>query len=184
MTGWRSSRRADGQWFWIRLPAFLLLVIMACTPAGEGVIALEGGTLMDGMGGPLLRESLILIKDGHIQAVGRGDEISVPRGAQRVSLAGKTIIPGLIDAHARVERWAAPRYLAWGVTTVRDLGAGGDSAFAIKNDLNLGTLTGPRMFTSGPMIDGVPPENRGDGIATDAEAPKRSICVRSRGRIT
>ena len=128
---------------------------------------------MDGMGGPLLRESLILIKDGHIQAVGRSDEISVPRGAQRVSLAGKTIIPGLIDAHARVERWAAARYLAWGVTTVRDLGAGGDAVFALKNDLNLGTLTGPRMFTSGAMIDGVPPENpRATGVATDPEARK------------
>jgi imidazolonepropionase-like amidohydrolase len=153
--------------------ALLVLLITACIPAGEGVIALEGGTLMDGTGGPLLRESLILIKDGHIQAVGGGDEISVPRGAQRVSLAGKTIIPGLIDAHARVERWAAARYLAWGVTTVRDLGAGGDSVFALKNDLNLGTLTGPRMFTSGPMIDGVPPENpRATGVATDAEVRK------------
>ena len=128
---------------------------------------------MDGSGGPPLRESLILIKDGHVQAVGRGGEMSVPRGAERVNVAGKTIIPGLIDAHARVERWAASRYLAWGVTTVRDLGAGGDSVYALKNDLNLGTLTGPRMFTSGPMIDGVPPDNpRATGVTTDVEVRK------------
>ena len=151
----------------------VLCCLAACTPGGESVIALEGGTLMDGAGGAPLRESLILIKDGHIQAVGRGDEISVPRGAEHVNVAGKTIIPGLIDAHARVERWAAARYLAWGVTTVRDLGGGGDSVFALKNDLNLGTLTGPRMFTSGPMIDGVPPDNpRATGVATDVEVRK------------
>ena len=148
---------------------------------------------MDGTGGPLVRASVILIKDGHIQAVGRADEISVPRGAERVSVAGKTIIPGLIDAHARVERWAAARYLAWGVTTVRDLGAGGDSVFALKNDLNLGTLTGPRMFTSGPMIDGVPPDNaRATGVATAQEVRKavdlRAVAgadyVESHSRIT
>src|SRR2546422_5472411 len=40
-----------------------------------------------------------------------------------ISLIGKTVIPGLIDAHAHVERWAVERYVAWGVTTVRDLGA-------------------------------------------------------------
>src|SRR5205085_973841 len=62
------------------------------------------------------------------------------------------------DAHAHVERWAAERYLAWGVTTVRDLGASStDSSIALKNDLNLGSVLGPRMFTSGAMIDGAPP---------------------------
>ena len=159
--------------------AALVCCLAACTPPGEGVIALEGATLMDGSGGPPLRESLILIKDGHVQAVGASGETSVPRGAERVNVAGKTIIPGLIDAHARVERWAAPRYLAWGVTTVRDLGAGGDSVYALKNDLNLGTLTGPRMFTSGPMIDGVPPDNpRATGVTTDVEV-RRAVDLRA-----
>src|SRR6185503_5963197 len=110
---------------------------------------LEGATVLDGSAGPARRAAVILIKDGHIQAVGGGDEIVVPRGAQRVRVAGKTIIPGLIDAHARVERWAAARYLAWGVTAVRDFGAGSEAALALKTDLNLGTLTGPRMFSSG-----------------------------------
>ena len=159
--------------------AALLLLLAACTPPGEGVIALEGATLMDGAGGVPLRESLILIKDGHIQAVGRGNEISVPRGAVRVNVAGKTIIPGLIDAHARVERWAAARYLAWGVTTVRDLGAGGDSVYALKNDLNLGTLTGPRMFTSGPMIDGVPADHPMATSVSTAEQVRKAVDLRA-----
>jgi imidazolonepropionase-like amidohydrolase len=134
------------------------LLLTACTPAGAGVIALEGATLIDGSGGDPVHDAVILVKGGHITAVARVNEISIPRGAQEISLVGKTIMPGLIDAHAHVERWAVQRYVAWGVTTVRDLGASStDSSIALKNDLDLGAVLGPRMFTSGAMIDGAPP---------------------------
>ena len=133
------------------------LLLVACGSTGDGVIALEGATLIDGSGGEPVRDALILIKRGHIEAVARVNEIPVPRGAQVVNLIGKTVIPGLIDSHAHVERWAAERYLAWGVTTVRDLGASStDSAIALKNDFDLGSVLGPRMLTSGAMIDGAP----------------------------
>jgi imidazolonepropionase-like amidohydrolase len=148
-----------------------LLLVGACTPSGKGVIALEGATLIDGAGGAPKEDALILIRNGHIEAVARVNEIQIPKGAERINLVGKTIIPGLIDAHAHVERWAAPRYLAWGVTTVRDLHSANDSAFVLKNDLNLGSIVGPRMFTAGAMIDGVPatyPNATGVATASDA----------------
>jgi imidazolonepropionase-like amidohydrolase len=135
------------------------------------VIALEGATLIDGAGGAPKEDAVILIRNGHIEAVARVNEIQIPKGAERINLVGKTIIPGLIDAHAHVERWAAPRYLAWGVTTVRDLHSANDSAFVLKNDLNLGAIVGPRMFTAGAMIDGVPATYaNATGVATAAEA--------------
>ena len=143
-----------------------------CAPSGKGVIALEGVTLIDGAGGAPKEDAVILIRNGHIEAVARVNEIQIPKGAERVSLVGKTVIPGLIDAHAHVERWAAPRYLAWGVTTVRDLHGSNDSAFALKNDLNLGAITGPRMFTAGAMIDGFPatyPTATGAATAVEAQ---------------
>jgi imidazolonepropionase-like amidohydrolase len=122
------------------------------------VTALEGATLIDGSGGEPVTDALVLVSEGHITAVARVNEITVPRGALEISLIGKTIIPGLIDAHAHVERWAVQRYVAWGVTAVRDLGASStDSAIALRNDLNLGSVLGPRMFTSGAMIDGASP---------------------------
>jgi imidazolonepropionase-like amidohydrolase len=140
------------------LLALVLLLAIACKPSGDGVIALEGATLIDGSGGEPVKDAIVLIRDRHIEAVARVNEIPVPRGARVVNLIGKTIIPGLIDAHAHVERWAAERYLAWGVTTVRDLGASStDSSIALKNDFDLGSVWGPRMFTSGAMIDGAPP---------------------------
>jgi len=158
----------------------LLLGLAGCTSSGAGVIALEGATLIDGSGGQPVRDALVLVKQGHIEAVARVNEIPVPRGARVVNLIGKTIIPGLIDAHAHVERWAAERYLVWGVTAVRDLGAlSTDSAIALKNDFDLGSVLGPRMLTSGAMIDGAPATYpTATAVRTAAEA-RRAVDLRA-----
>jgi imidazolonepropionase-like amidohydrolase len=144
---------------------------VACTSPGKGMVALEGATLIDGAGGAPKTDALILIKDGAIKAVARVNEIKIPRGAQRINLVGKTIIPGLIDAHAHVERWALPRYLAWGVTSVRDVHSPGDSGYAVKKDLDLGAVIGPRMFAAGAAIDGMSATLPGaSAVAGDEEA--------------
>ena len=99
-----------------RLAALLLLVaVAACGGGGDQVIALEGATLIDGAGGAPKEDAVIIIRNGHIEAIARVNEIPIPKNAQRVNLVGKTVIPGLIDAHAHVERWAASRYVVWGV---------------------------------------------------------------------
>jgi imidazolonepropionase-like amidohydrolase len=141
----------------------LLLLLAACSKVADRlgvqrdrVIALEGATLIDGAGGPPKADALIIIRNGHIETIARVNEIPIPKSAERINLAGKTIIPGLIDAHAHVERWATGRYLVWGVTTVRDLHGGTDTVLTLKNELNLGSILGPRMFSAGAMIDGTP----------------------------
>jgi len=139
----------------------LLLLLLAIAGCGrfkstESVIALEGVTLIDGSGGAPKEDAVIIIRNGHIESVARVNEIVIPKNAVRMNLAGKTVIPGLIDSHAHVERWAAQRYIAWGVTTVRDLHGDMDSILALRNDMNLGSILGPRMFTAGAMIDGIP----------------------------
>jgi len=160
----------------------LLLVLAAsCSRFGskDQVIALEGATLIDGAGGEPKQDALIIIRNGHIEAIARVNQIPVPRGAERINLAGKTIIPGLIDAHAHVERWAAGRYVAWGVTTVRDLHGGTDSIIALKNAMNLGSMLGPRMFVAGAMIDGAPPTYPdATGVSTSDQA-RRAVDLRA-----
>ena len=163
-------------------PGLLLLIfaLASCNSSGDGVIALEGATLIDGSGGEPIKDALVFVQHGHIQAVARVNEIRVPRGAQVVNLIGKTIIPGLIDAHAHVERWAAQRYLAWGVTTVRDLGASStDSAIALKNDFDLGSVLGPRMLTSGAMIDGPGPTYATATAVRTATEVRRAVDLRA-----
>src|SRR6266849_2597451 len=155
------------------IPALLALVMAACTAPGKGVIALEGATLIDGSGGAPQPDAVILIRNGHVEAVGQVNVLKVPRGAERISLLGKTIIPGLIDAHAHVQRWAIPRYLAWGVTTVRDVGNNNDTAFALRTEIGTGSVLGPHMFTAGAMIDGVPATYpTATAVATGDEARK------------
>ena len=172
MNDGRMGRRAVG-------PSLgLLLLLISCSKirdrlgvAPDHVIALEGATLIDGAGGPPKQDALIIIRNGHIEAIARVNEIPVPRGAEHISLVGKTVIPGLIDAHAHVERWATGRYIAWGVTTVRDLHGASDTVLALRNALNLGSIVGPRMFSAGAMIDGVPPTYaNATGISTPDQA--------------
>lgn len=151
----------------------LLLIVAGCGrfQSGDRVIALEGATLIDGTGGEPKQDAVVIIRNGHIEAIARVNQIPIPRNAERINLVGKTIIPGLIDAHAHVERWAAGRYVAWGVTTVRDLHGGTDSVIALKHAMNLGSITGPRMFVAGAMIDGAPPTYPdADGAATSDQA--------------
>ena len=156
MTDGLTARGPDGR-------SLLLLVLFFAASCDrfvpkDQVIALEGATLIDGAGGDPKPDALIIIRNGHIEAVARVNEIPIPNGAERINLVGKTVIPGLIDSHAHLERWAVARYLAWGVTTVRDLGGSStDSLVALKNDVNLGSIVGPRTFTAGAMIDGVRP---------------------------
>src|SRR5712692_7751723 len=153
---------------------FVLVLLVGCSkllPPKDRVIALEGATLIDGAGGAPKPDALIIIRNGHIEAIARVNEIPIPRSAERVNLVGKTIIPGLIDAHAHVERWAAGRYVAWGVTTVRDLHGGTDTVIALRNEMNLGSIVGPRMFSAGAMIDGTPSTYpNATGIRTPDEA--------------
>ena len=156
----------------------VLALLAGCSkllPAKDHVVALEGATLIDGAGGPPKQDALIIIRNGHIETIARVNEIPVPNSAERINLVGKTIIPGLIDSHAHVERWAAARYIAWGVTTVRDLHGGTDTVLALRQDLNLGSIVGPRMFSAGAMIDGVPPTYPNATGITSADQARRAV---------
>jgi imidazolonepropionase-like amidohydrolase len=158
-----------------------MLLAAACRSNGDTVFALEGATLIDGAGGRPVEDALIIVRNGRIEAVARVNEIDIPRGAQRIDLVGKTVIPGLIDAHVHLERWAGARLLAWGVTAVRDMGADPDTAAALKTDFNLGSQLGPRVYSAGGMVDGAPPTYpRATPVRTGDEA-RRAVDQRAVG---
>jgi imidazolonepropionase-like amidohydrolase len=67
-----------------------------------GTVALTGARLFDGTDRPPIELATLLIRNGRIEAAGTSTALAVPAGAARVDLSGKTIIPGLINAHAHV----------------------------------------------------------------------------------
>ena len=62
-------------------------------------VALVGATLVDGTGAPVVRDASVVMREGRIVCAGPRSACAVPAGADTVSVAGKWIIPGLIDTH-------------------------------------------------------------------------------------
>jgi imidazolonepropionase-like amidohydrolase len=147
----------------IRISAHISVALMlalgpltACRRSPPDGVALVGATLFDGSGGPVLPNSVVVVRRGRVESVGTRAGFTLPAKTREVDVTGRWIIPGLIDAHAHVEPWALSRYLAWGVTTVRDVHGALDSVLHLRDRVNLGAVAGPRMYSAGAMIDGLP----------------------------
>ena len=77
--------------------------------------------------------------------------VAEPAAARVIDAAGRTMIPGLIDAHVHVEPWTPGVFLKYGVTTVRDLHSDADVIYPMAREES---PERPRVITSGPLIDG------------------------------
>ena len=133
-------------------------------------IAITGGTLIDGSGRDPVKNATVVIEDERIVAAGPGSSVAVPKGAQVLDAAGRTVLPGIIDCHVhgtyrardmRQHLLNAPTYnvlrstsvlketLACGVTTARDMG-GADAGF--REAINEGYIDGPRLQIAIAMV--------------------------------
>jgi len=130
----------------------------------DGRIALTGGRIvtMTGADGGVIDNGVIVIDGNRIAAVG-GPDTPIPAGANRVDVGGKTIIPGLIDAHAHgaqgagfipQQNWQAYATLAFGVTTVHDPSNDATEVFAAAEMQRIGQILAPRIFSTGDIIYG------------------------------
>jgi imidazolonepropionase-like amidohydrolase len=135
------------------------LFLQGCSTSSPDGVALVGATLIDGTGGPPLRDAVIVVRRGRIESVGTRGGFELPKKTREVNVEGRWIIPGLIDAHSHVAPaagWAPSRYLAWGVTTLRDVHGDLTPSLALRKRANLGPGTSPRVYVAGAMIDGRP----------------------------
>ncbi len=122
-------------------------------------VLLKNARLIDGIADQAQTGMSILVSGDRISKVDRG-EIPAPPDAQVVDVAGKTVLPGLIDTHVHstlMDRESLPLFLAAGVTSARDVGAKLENAQALKADTAGGAQIGPRLFIYGPLLDGVEP---------------------------
>ena len=144
--------------------------------------------VIDGRGGPPIERAAISIVDGRIATVDPKASGVVPVDA--VDLAGLTVLPGLIDAHAHVssdterspgfelpelKHGADPRpadlryfvlanmaraFLRAGITTVRDVGSYDNEAIVLRRAIELGLVDGPRLLSCGRILTATSPGAR------------------------
>ncbi|HTS87570.1 MAG TPA: amidohydrolase family protein [Gemmatimonadales bacterium] len=156
-----------------------LLASGACTPRQKDRIALVGGNVISGSGGAVLRDAVIMVHKGKIETVTPREGFDIPRDALSVDVSGSWIIPGLIDGHAHTERWALLHYVAAGVTTVRDMHGQQDSILALREEVSLGGLVAPRIYSAGAMIDGAPATYPTATEVHNADQARRAVDARA-----
>ena len=142
---------------------FLLVVSLAVVAYGQQpvTVALVGARVIDGTGAAPIANATILISNGRIDRVGPSASLKIPAGAARVDVAGKTIIPGLVNAHGHLGHGdntlpvydqiiqQLQLYPRFGVTTVYALGDDGVQSVRVSEENNKGPLTRARLFVSG-----------------------------------
>jgi imidazolonepropionase-like amidohydrolase len=136
----------------------ILVTLVAVSPhrakAQTQTLVIEGGTLIDGTGRDPIRDAVIVVEGSRIKAVGARGSVSVPAQATVIRAAGKTILPGLIDGHIHFLDFMPPMFLHFGVTTVVDTANPTEWIVAQREALRKGRIKGPRLFTTGWVIDG------------------------------
>lgn len=150
------------------------LPIKAPTDPDRTVKAFRGGRLVDGNGGPPIDNAVVVVTGNRVTAVGPAASTPVPAGATVFDIPGTTIMPGLVELHTHLAYPETPvgayadseaaatvraigklqRYLATGITSVRDTGSSGDVPYALKEGVRVGRITGPRVFPAGRVITG------------------------------
>ena len=166
----------------IRLLAVALVVVVAQAfrPAAIGSqsppLVLDNVRIIDGTGAAAVERGRIVIQGDRIASVGPADKVRTPAGAETLDLSGRTVVPGLIDLHFHIENEPklALRQLSHGVTAFRDPGQWNEKFEELRRMIAGDGLTGPRIFTTGPHIDGERPAYPADSVvARDAEEARR-----------
>jgi imidazolonepropionase-like amidohydrolase len=145
----------------------LILLFVCCGShalAGEAppeppILAVVGGTLIDGTGADPIPDSVILIEGDRIRAAGPRRQIRIPKGAVAVDATDFTVIPGLIDMHVHlIEGVSLRTFVEYGVTSVRHLGDTTlDWILQLQKRSESRSILAPRIFHCGLFVVSEPP---------------------------
>ena len=148
----------------------LLSVVLAASACATSestsdAVLYEGARLIIGDGGVPLENAAFLVEDGRFTAVGAVGSIEAPEGSTRVDLTGKTVIPGIVNAHAHLASHRPDRtdelqhWAYYGTSAVMSLGLDdGDVGFEMRNEE---VPNGARSGTAGRGIT-APEEGRSE----------------------
>ena len=143
-------------------------------PQAASVTAIVGANLIDGRGGPVVSDSVVVIRGDRILAVGKRSLVRIPDGAAVFDAKGLTLLPGLIDAHFHIDGDDSlpALFLSHGVTSLRDPGQWIEAYDASRK----AAAPVPRLFLCGPHLDSPPPAYPADSfIVRDAEETRLAV---------
>ena len=180
----------------------LSLALVSCGGAAPevqltpGLTAFTGARLIVGHAGDgaVVDNGTLIVRDGRIEAAGSGDAVEVPTDANTVDASGKTIIPGLINAHGHVNNVRGMEsdpsfytedhvehqlglYARYGVTTVFSLGGDGPEGIAVR-DRQGADLDHARLYVAGPVILADSPEQAAERVNAAADMGVDVIKIR------
>lgn len=139
-------------------------------PPAAGV-AYVHARVLDVEKGKWLADQTVIVVGDTISAVGATRKLKVPAGAEVVDLAGKALVPGLVDMHGHVGALDGVLNIASGVTTVRDVGNDPDDLDSLKKDWDSGTTIGTHLVRMG-FIEGRNPKAASSKVT--AETPEEA----------
>lgn len=160
----------------------IFVTSLPAQPRAGGVIALIGGTLIDGNGAAPIVNSALVIENNRIKAVGKYGQVTIPAGATVINATGMTVMPGLFESHAHLMLVGHGNYAHWdsvypgrqakdimpaavkqalmhGITSVRDLGGPLEPLMEVKRMVDSGKIVGATVYTSGPFLQHEPYPN-------------------------
>lgn len=130
----------------------------------EGRIAFTNARIITMEGDQITENGTIVINQDKIETMGTSSEIKIPANTKVYDASGKTIMPGMVDAHAHVggfryglttqQNWQFYANLAYGVTTAHDPSANSETIFTLSEMLKSGNLVGPRLYSTGYILYG------------------------------
>lgn len=134
------------------------------TDRPKGNIAFTNARIITMENDEVLENATIVIKDNKIESIGSSSEISIPSNAKVFDVSGKTIMPGIVDAHAHIgafraglntkKHWQLYANLAFGVTTAHDPSANSETVFGLSELVKSGEMVGPRIYSTGFILYG------------------------------
>ena len=140
----------------------IILKVKSDKPTGK--IALTGGNLITMENDKIIKNGVVLVEGNLIKYAGPASGIKLDKETKVISVKGKTIMPGLIDVHAHLgafrdgispqKHWEYYANLAYGITTTHDPSVNSEITFAQSEMVKAGTMTGPRIFSTGTILYG------------------------------
>ena len=171
--------------FWV----FSILAV-----ANEGTIAFVGATIIDGTDAEPLEDGVLVITDGRIRTVGPRSAVTLPPGTEVIDVAGKYIMPGLINAHGHVGATVGLNgnggytrnnllrqlglYARYGVTAVNSLGGDQVEGFDLRNEQFDNGLNRARIYVAGSVVVGDSEQAIRDEVNRNADMGADFIKVR------